>query len=249
MARRRAISENLLYDPSFNALSIEAQNLFIRMLTRTDDFGILPADQWGMFNLKPSTLENIQSLVNEMEDVNLLEFFIYEEKPFFAFKRDRFDDYQSYLIKNRTRSEYLRLDKHAMEKGIPGNSGKFRQDGTVTHRKNKVGREERKEGEAVVTSERITYDGKSLHFPQAIMAEFVKDFGYDVVNRELPKMERWLQKNKPKKDYKRFVFNWLNNSGGSSGKQARSGGSTTGDDLRRSNDIAHKLIQKRTGNG
>lgn len=132
------ISENLLYDPEYNKLSIEAQLLFIRILIKTDDYGIVPADQWCMFNLSQKIQNNIDKYLDEIEGSGLAISFYYNEKPFFLLKRDRFDDYQSYLIKNRTRSEYLRLDKETMEgsgfQEILGNSRKFPKGVMLTNR-------------------------------------------------------------------------------------------------------------------
>jgi hypothetical protein len=41
--------------------------------------------------------------------------FPFEGNDFFMLKRDRFDDYQSYLISKRTKSEYLRLTSKEMD--------------------------------------------------------------------------------------------------------------------------------------
>jgi hypothetical protein len=142
MGRRRMLSENLLYDPEFNSLSIEAQNLFVRMLIKSDDYGILPADQWAMLNLPARISRKLENLVHELEAHGLVQGFIYENKPFFAFKKGRFDEYQSYLIQKRRRSEYLRLDRVAMEsekfQEILGNSWKFSATTPVRHREYRV---------------------------------------------------------------------------------------------------------------
>jgi len=142
MGRRRMLSENLLYDPEFNSLSIEAQNLFVRMLIKSDDYGILPADQWAMLNLPSRLSRRLENLISELEERGLIQGFIYQDKPFFAFKKGRFDEYQSYLIQKRRRSEYLRLDRVTMEsekfQEILGNSWKFSATTPVRHREYKA---------------------------------------------------------------------------------------------------------------
>jgi hypothetical protein len=142
MARRRMISENLLYDPQFNQLSIPAQNLFIRMLIKTDDYGVIPADQWTMLNLPQKVFRELVPLIGEITEAGLIVGFLHEDKPFFVFKRGRFDEYQSYLIQKRRRSEYLRLDKEEMDgdvfQEILGKSWKFYAVTPVTNREYRV---------------------------------------------------------------------------------------------------------------
>jgi hypothetical protein len=46
------------------------------------------------------------------------------------------------------------------------------------------------------------------------LAELRAVFDAALIDRETPKMERWLALNKPKKDYRRFISNWLNNASG-----------------------------------
>jgi hypothetical protein len=151
MARRRMLSENILYDPEFNGLSIDAQNIFIRMLIKTDDYGIIPADQWAMLNLPKKIERDLECLINEIQHIGLITLFEYEGKPFIAFKCGRFDDYQSYLISKRTRSEALRLEKEVMEskqfQEILGKSWKFTKilPGYIESRKYKVESKKQKE--------------------------------------------------------------------------------------------------------
>ncbi|MFA7521057.1 hypothetical protein, partial [Shewanella sp.] len=205
------LSESLLYDPHFNSISIEAQNLFVRMLIKTDDYGILPADQWTMFNLSTKTLNSLEKLIGEIESAGLVKLFQYEEKPFIAFKRDRFDEYQSYLIQKRTKSEYLRLTKDVMESShleeILGNSWKFQKVTPVTHRKYKVESNKYKDKDI---EETISFKDGKLTIPNHLKEEFYATFSRQRVDSEIPAMEKWLKFNKPKKDYKRFIFNWLN---------------------------------------
>jgi hypothetical protein len=210
------LSENILYDPSYNSLSIEAQALFVRMLIKTDDYGVLPGDQFSMLNLPRHTERQLESLLAEIEDAGLIKGFLYEEKPFFAFKRDRFDDYQSYLIAKRTKSEYLRLDRESMEgkvfQDILGHSWKFQKVTPLTHRKYRVESTEHKDKNN--RREFASYDEgtKQLIVPESVKEALVAEYGRPLYESEVPAMERWLKVNKPKRDYNRFMWNWLNRS-------------------------------------
>ena len=53
---------------------------------------------------------------------------------------------------------------------------------------------------------------KGLIIPNGLMEEFCAEYDRDLIDQELPKMNRWLKVNKPKKDYNRFVWNWLSRS-------------------------------------
>jgi hypothetical protein len=114
MAKRRMLSQNIIYDEDFNSLSIEAQWLFTRMLIITDDCGVVPASNYNlktMCNLPDKIYSKLQNFLYELINAKLIQGFVYEGKKYFCFKKDTFDDYQAFIIKNRTRSEYLKMDK------------------------------------------------------------------------------------------------------------------------------------------
>ncbi len=112
MARRRMLSENMILDEEFNALSINAQCVFVRLLIVSDDFGFVPANAYTLVRLiNCPTKINLQSCVDEIVAQKLCFIFDYQEKKYLCFKRERFDEYQSYLTAKRTRSEYLKLSK------------------------------------------------------------------------------------------------------------------------------------------
>lgn len=114
MAKRRMLSQNIIYDENLNSTSIEAQWLFNRLLIITDDCGVVPASFYSlksMCNLPDKIYGKLQKLLEELIQVKLIQGFVYEDKRFFCFKKDTFDDYQAFIIKNRTRSEYLKMDK------------------------------------------------------------------------------------------------------------------------------------------
>lgn len=107
------ISEELIYDEEFNRLSLEAQSLFVRMLARADDCGVIPANEYSLITLTnpPGRVrKNLPEYLTEMLTDRLGIVFEHDGKRFFAFKRDSFDRIQSYIIAKRTKSEYLNLE-------------------------------------------------------------------------------------------------------------------------------------------
>jgi hypothetical protein len=118
MARRRMIWDNFLIDRDINSVSVPAQLLFVRMIVKTDDYGIIPADVYTMeksLNLPRTIMRKLDEHIRELTDQQLITGFVYDGKPYFSLKRDRFDEYQAYLINKRTRSECLRLPSEVME--------------------------------------------------------------------------------------------------------------------------------------
>lgn len=111
--RRRMIAQNLNIDEEFNKLSIEAQNIFIRMLAVSDDFGIVPANLYTLTKLinPPKMKKSLMNCLNDIVFNKLGKLFKYQDKEWFMFKRDSFDRINSYIITKRTKSEYLNLTK------------------------------------------------------------------------------------------------------------------------------------------
>lgn len=108
------ISAELISDPEYNSLSIEAQNIFIRMLAISDDCGVVPANTYRLntlINTPPKKKDKIQSLVDEIVSVGLGFRLVCRGEDYFAFKPQSFEDYQSYILKKATKSEYLRIPK------------------------------------------------------------------------------------------------------------------------------------------
>ena len=114
MARRRMISETMLSDERFNQISIGAQNIFLRMLAVSDDCGVVPAGTYRLnvlINTPPKLQKRVQEIVDEIVAAGMGHRFEYASEPFFAFKPDSFQDYQSYILAKATKSEYLRISK------------------------------------------------------------------------------------------------------------------------------------------
>lgn len=99
-------SQSLIHDEDFNTMSESAQNIFFRMLLVSDDCGIVPATD---FTLKTMLAKDIKH-IPEIEKAGLIAKFEFDGRPFYAFKRESFEYHQSYLIKNRTKSEYLKIN-------------------------------------------------------------------------------------------------------------------------------------------
>lgn len=118
MAKRRMLSQTILYDEEFNSLSIQAQNIFYRMLTITDDCGIIPANPFtlkSMLNLPNEINGDFETYVKELINKGLIIYVDYNDKQFYFFKKESFEEYQSYLIRNRTKSEYLKISVEEYE--------------------------------------------------------------------------------------------------------------------------------------
>ena len=112
------ISQDMISDEAFNCVSLEAQNIFIRMLAVSDDCGVVPANSYKLnvlINTPPKLSKKIQELLDELIDAGLGYRFTYNGENFFAFKPKSFEDYQSYILKKATKSEYLRIPKKDFE--------------------------------------------------------------------------------------------------------------------------------------
>jgi hypothetical protein len=114
MARRRMISQELISDEHFNNISLEAQNIFVRMLSVSDDCGVVPANIYRLnvlINTPKKTINHLEEVLSELVESGLGCLFNYRDERFFAFKPSSFEDYQSYILKKATKSEYLRIPK------------------------------------------------------------------------------------------------------------------------------------------
>ena len=108
------ISQELISDEHFNNISIEAQNIFIRMLSVSDDCGVVPANIYRLnvlINTPKKIFNRLEEILSELVNSGLGYLFNYREERFFAFKPSSFEDYQSYILKKATKSEYLRIPK------------------------------------------------------------------------------------------------------------------------------------------
>lgn len=108
------ISADLLSDEHFNSLSLEAQNIFIRMLAVSDDCGVVPASEYRLnvlINTPKPLSKKINKILDEILSLGLGVRFTHGEEEFFAFKPGPFQDYQSYILNKARKSEYLRISR------------------------------------------------------------------------------------------------------------------------------------------
>ena len=108
------ISQEIIYDEEFNLLSVDAQNIFVRMLAVSDDFGVVPANLYTLktiINPPQKLINKLAELLTEISEQNLGILFKYNEKEWFMFKPSSFENINSYVLAKRTKSEYLKLTK------------------------------------------------------------------------------------------------------------------------------------------
>ena len=106
------ITQDMNFDEQFNKLPVGSQVLFYRFLSITDDCGVIPANEYtlhSMINTPPEIKKNYSKLLQNILDLKLMYKFTYLDKEYLCFKRHSFEDMQKFLIKNRTRSEYTKL--------------------------------------------------------------------------------------------------------------------------------------------
>jgi hypothetical protein len=118
MPRRRLISDEIIANRGFNELSIEAQAVWSRMLAKSDDFGVLPADEYELsvlINLPVSLKGKLNAILKEYVSAGMAKIVPYLGKQFFVFKPDTFNRNQSFINGRRTKSECMRLKRAEFE--------------------------------------------------------------------------------------------------------------------------------------
>jgi RNAse (barnase) inhibitor barstar len=150
MAKRRIITQAIICDEDFNIMPCQSRELFFRMIAISDDCGVLPGNIYTLRSLlnPPKDINGkFELYLNEILKNKLLIPFEYNKKPFFFFKRSSFEENQAYLIKNRTKSEYLKIsveDYKLLYNQVLGNFQKIREN-TVNYSDNDSYHIERKE--------------------------------------------------------------------------------------------------------
>lgn len=266
MARRRMISAELLADEHFNLISLEAQNIFIRMLTISDDCGVVPTNTYRLntlINTPLSLRENIQDLIDEIVLAGMGLRFEYDGGEYFAFKAKSFEEYQSYILNKARKSEYLRIPKDEYTElsktflEFPRNSwsGTEKRSCAVESRKKRVEsskqkaeREDRAEKKQFAEFVLMTDD----EYSRLVTRVGTEDFA----NRCVAKLDAYLgQSEKNRKKYSSHyhaILNWVIEkvkTEGTNGTTDRGGyrktgpgGETTGDDLRRTNELTKRRL-------
>jgi hypothetical protein len=239
------IEISIAHDKALNSLSEWPQLLYLKLLPHTDDFGRFEADpaivKARVDPLGTRPVEDFDIALKVMGQVKLISIYQTDRgRLVLQMNQESFERINAFLIKHRTSSEYPPY-KEGYEL-ICGDMPSYR------HRKTP-------EEPPKTKADFVVFKDGHLCVPDGIMEQFIADFGRASVVSEIPKMERWLKYNKPKKDYKRFMFNWLNKATGgndegsirgSVSSGAKAGGTTTGDQLRRSSEIVKRVI-KATG--
>jgi len=113
MAKKRMVTQDINFDEDFNSVSLEAQLLFLRCLTIADDCGVFPANDFtlqGLINCPDKLKKVFDKCFAELVNIKLLLKFTHLGKQFYCFKKESWEENQKYLIKNRTRSEYLKIE-------------------------------------------------------------------------------------------------------------------------------------------
>jgi hypothetical protein len=183
------ISEKFNYDEEINSLSIESQLIFVKMLAAADDYGVLPANLYTLdkiINTPEKLKKKLEDYLKEILDKKLGYLFDYENKKYFMFKENSFDEIQSYLIKNRTKSEFLGLKRDIMEdygklREITGNSFEIEKSKSYHIERYKI----RDKREEIIDNEDlqklwITTWGRTPKIPEIEMTErFLEKFGLE----------------------------------------------------------------------
>lgn len=259
------ISQDMISDEHFNQLSLEAQNIFVRMLSVSDDCGVVPANEYRLNVLinTPQRLRNKMPLIlKELWEKGMGYVFDYKDDTYFAFKPSSFEDYQSYILKKATKSEYLRIPKDEFEKlsknfqELPRISSRVDESAvsTVTSKKQKVESKEHK----VESKEMPTQYGRfnNVLLTPTQYAELVFRLGSNTrANNAIEMLSAYKESSgkKYKSDYATFstwvieklqkVENNGNNRGGygeSHTKKSGAGGASTNDDIIRTIELAKK---------
>lgn len=132
MAKKRMVTQDINFDEDFNSLSLEAQLIFLRCLTIADDCGVFPASEFtlqGLINCPDKLRKNFNTYLEEILLKKIIRKIEHNGKFFYCFKKESWEENQKYLIKNRTRSEYLKIDVSEFS-GIYSNLQEFTKTST-----------------------------------------------------------------------------------------------------------------------
>lgn len=227
MAKRRMISQEIIYDEGFNNLTTEAQNLFLRMLCVSDDYGIIPANIYTLRTLTnppQKVSKSLDKYLNEIVSLGLGQVFTYLSQTYFMFKRESFDRINSYVLAKRTKSEYLHLSKEFIESEkfleVLGNSSGVLQTSIISNKYKDISNKQKVESKKI--EERMT------DFELAVM-EFNGEYPKEMLDAF---WNYWSEPNQPKTkmrmeleqtwDTKKRLKTWSNNQKTFSGKSTPS---------------------------
>jgi hypothetical protein len=223
MAKRRVVTSDIVWQSSFNSLSIEAMALFPKLLSCSDDFGVLPSDLSELRRLisPPDAIADFGARVEEYVQTRILHRVPYKSKFFLVFEPSSFEKHQSYFIKKRTKSDFLGASKSEFEIHIRPLFQTFLEElpesdfECIESRKQKVeSREQQVEGEG----------GKSY---EPVKPKSVADVEMYFIGMRLPNAKEqatlffnnyegvgWMKGGQPIRDWKSLAHSWVIRSPG-----------------------------------
>jgi hypothetical protein len=223
MAKRRIITQAIICDEDFNIMPCQSRELFFRMIAISDDCGVLPGNIYTLRSLlnPPKDINGkFEFYLNEIIKNKLLIPFEYNNKPFLFFKQGSFEENQAYLIKNRTKSEYLKIsveDYKLLYNQVLGNFQKIPEI-TVNYSDNDSYHIESKEIKD--KREKIKDKSKEIKEENLIppkiedLKEYFREKGFE---NETDKFfdfytsKNWFVGKNKMKDWKAAVRNWIRN--------------------------------------
>lgn len=100
-------------------MSLEGQLIFLRMLSVSDDCGVVPVGEYTLTTLISPPVKirgRILQVVDEIVGVGLGRIVEFRGKRYFLFKPHSFQAHQSYIVNRRVRSEYLGISAEEFDK-------------------------------------------------------------------------------------------------------------------------------------
>jgi len=118
MPKRRYVSENAIFSKSINKISVGAEATFYRLLSISDDFGVVPEDIEElscMINYRDERERQLPTYLHELIEAKLFIRFEFDGKHFIMFRAETFDKYQSHIGNKRTQSEHTGIKAKTRE--------------------------------------------------------------------------------------------------------------------------------------
>lgn len=112
MAKRRYISQDIVYSDDCNSLSDFEERIFTRSIAISDDFGTIPGSLNSLrqrLGIKEDRQTEFEAAVQSLVARGLLRVIEYDGKKFFALNPERFDEEQTHVKNKRKRSEYTKI--------------------------------------------------------------------------------------------------------------------------------------------
>ena len=224
MPRKRMLEPDIWEDPKIIRLSIGARLTFIGLITQANDYGKLRGEAWSVKSKifpadKDITEETVEEFLNELEKVGLI--FRYQNNGEIYIKlrswekhqkvahpsQDVFPDPPESLVKASRKSHEsltLKLSKDKLSKE------KRREDNI-----NNKALTRKNSSQEPSQSKNITFSFEEREWKNITekdKEEWAKAFPACNIDYELRRMKEWILANPKrgkKKNYRRFIYNWL----------------------------------------